>query len=263
MKHTPAVLATALLAVLGGWILVGGFGGVAGAHAEFGQSAVTAGTTSTVTLYVPQEYGPNFFNVQVQVRIPNGWQAVGAAGNVLTFSNPSGLGEEFPITVIAPVSPSGPIAFSVRQTYNVTPQGGGDGGSFCNYPTNTVVCWDYTATLSALATSSPTTPPSGPVPNGGGSGGASGPSSGGAAQPPVVTSSESATAAPATSAVLESSGSSSTSVSSSAQMEVATTSSTSTDTGPSALPLITLAGVVALAAASGTVLLRRTNNTPD
>jgi hypothetical protein len=268
VNRITTALATATLIVVGVWVMAGGLNGVATAHAEFGQSAITAGTTATVTLYVPQEYGPDYFNVQVQVRIPNGWQAVGANDNILTFSNPGGLGEEFPITVTAPSSPVSASAFVVRQTYNTTPQGSGDGGAFCDPPTNRVVCWYYSATLTALATPSsapaPTPPTPTPTPSSGGT-------SGGPAIPPEVSAQGTLSANepggtdpdPAERSTLESLAPESNTTPTELAAGVATSDESSS--GASALPFVFLAIGVVFAAACGTVVIRRnkTSSTPE
>jgi hypothetical protein len=251
----PVAAILSFFALLGAWIVVGGMSGVASAHAEFGQSAVTAGTTSTVTLYVPQEY-EGYFNVQVQVQIPNGWQAVGSAGNVLTFSNSGGLGEEFPITLIAPASPTSASAFAVRQTYNAPPQGTGDGGSFCDPPTNRVVCWYYSATLAALAAPAPapgplpTTPV--PVPGGGATNGEQATPPGGSTQGATATNgTDLATSDPTAQST------SSTADSVEPAVPVAAVNTSSSDS--SALPFLFLAIVAVIAAAGGTIIIRRSN----
>lgn len=153
MRVRPT-LAAALVAIA--WFAIGGAAGVASAHAEFQQGSVTAGSTTQLTLDVPDERAAPRYTSIVRIQVPVGWTAVGCArpagwtcetnSGEIDFQYDGGPPQEsFSFTVTAPSTPT-TTTFPVVQIY--------DNGEN--------VLWSNTAVVSVVPAPTPpppTTPP--------------------------------------------------------------------------------------------------------
>lgn len=142
------------------WVALGGASGVASAHAEFQTSRVNAGSTTSVTLDVPDERSPDVYTTVVRVQVPAGWTApsctsptgwdCSAMPEEIAFSkdDPTSItnaSEAFTFSLTAPATP-GTTVFPVVQIYS----------------TGENVLWSNSAQLQVVAAPGPTTPPPGP-----------------------------------------------------------------------------------------------------
>lgn len=128
MNRLTKRAATAVAMVAVAWVAVGGAASVASAHAEFQQSTVSAGATTTLTLDVPNERPAPRYTTTVRIQIAAGWSAVGCSqpagwtcvvgGDEIAFQYADGPQQEtFSFTLRAPNS-EGTSTFPVVQIYD-------------------------------------------------------------------------------------------------------------------------------------------------
>jgi len=153
--------ATAAATVAAAWVAIGGATGVASAHAEFQESTVIAGSTTTLTLDVPNERPAPRYTTTVRIQIPAGWSAMGctqpagwtctAGSGEIAFQFAGGPQQEaFSFTLRAPESARTSI-FPVVQIYDNAEN----------------VLWSDTAILRVAVdpTPAPSPPTSAPAPS--------------------------------------------------------------------------------------------------
>lgn len=151
--------ATAAATVAVAWIAIGGATGVASAHAEFQESTVIAGSTTTLTLDVPNERPAPRYTTTVRIQIAEGWTAVGCTqpagwtcttgGGEIAFQFAGGSQQEaFSFTLRAPDT-ARTSTFPVVQIYDNAEN----------------VLWSDTAVLRVGVDPSPSPPTSAPAPS--------------------------------------------------------------------------------------------------
>jgi hypothetical protein len=159
MNRLTKRAATAVAVVAVAWVAIGGAAGVASAHAEFQQSTVSAGATTTLTLDVPNERPAPRYTATVRVQVPAGWSTVGctqpdgwtcsAGDGEIAFQYAGGPQQEaFSFTLLSPGT-ARTTTFPVVQIYDNAEN----------------VLWSNTAVLQVAVDPSPSPPTSAPTPS--------------------------------------------------------------------------------------------------